>query len=658
MSFMELIQVLNPHLADLIAAGEVVERPGSVVKELLENAIDAGAKHIQIEIKNGGMTYIRVRDDGCGMSPADAGIAFLRHATSKLRCSQDLEAIATLGFRGEALAAIAAVSRIELQTKTSDEKLGVRMLLEGGEIVSMDQTGCPPGTTITIQDLFYNTPARLKFLKSNRSEGQYCRDLALRCALGHPEVSIRFLKDKQEDFHSPGDGTLDSTIYGLFGRDVSQQMIPCQSEYEGISIAGRISSPRHGRGNRANQFFYCNGRYIKSTVMQAALEQAYKNTLLMGKFPACILQLQLGYSQVDVNVHPTKIEVKFSNEKKVFDSVYYAAVAALTSEKTFCITEEDAPFKPNGVPRLRNTVWLEEDVKKHVFKKELTDASQDPSGLPVLEKQEDSNMRLKDTSYVAYQGQNNDSEDYGTIEVPKVAVFPDRLFAHREQSVPKTTTDQIMERETAAQNIPAYEETSLLEQETLPRFPTPDGYRMIGQALGTYIILETNDGLVFIDMHAAHERLLFDELLEKKQAMSSQTLLSPIPLVLTEEDTHTLLMHQKICENMGFCIDAYGESSVIIRGVPIEIDAEDAAPMLEEVLHKIKTHQSPDFEDALLHSIACKAAVKSGNQLDDLEMKKIVETVYTGRVKYCPHGRPVSVSMSKKDIDKQFGRIL
>ena len=329
---MPVINILSPHVADMIAAGEVVDRPASVVKELIENSFDAGAKNVTVEIRGGGAPYIRVTDDGCGMAPEDAGVAFLRHATSKLHDESGLEAIATMGFRGEALAAISAVSHVELRTRRAGDPAGTFVELSAGDIQEMGPVGCPEGTTMIVRDLFFNTPARLKFLKSDRAEASACIQAALRCALGRPEVSVRFLRDGKEEFFSPGDGREDSCVYTLLGRDLAASMLPCKSEDEGLRLSGFVSSPAAGRGNRSAQYFFCNGRFIKSALLQAALEQAYKNTLLTGRYPACALYLNIGYGSVDVNVHPAKMEIKFSFEKKVFDLVYNAVRLALENE--------------------------------------------------------------------------------------------------------------------------------------------------------------------------------------------------------------------------------------------------------------------------------------------------------------------------------------
>ena len=345
------IQILSPHLADLIAAGEVVERPASVVKELVENAFDAGARAVTVELRGGGATYLRVTDDGCGMAPEDAGIAFLRHATSKLHDEQGLEAIGTMGFRGEALAAISAVSHITLTTRQRGAAAGTHMTLDAGDIQDMYETGCPEGTTMIVRDLFFNTPARRKFLKSDRAEGAACAAAALRCALGRPDVSVRCIRDGEEVFFSPGDNKLDSCVYSLLGRDLAMSLLPCAGEADGVRVHGFISSPAAGRGSRAQQYFFCNGRWIRSAALQAALEQAYRNTLLVGRFPACVLYIELSCAAVDVNVHPAKTEVKFTHERAVFDAVYYGARAALEAEKEPVATLSKTAAKPEPAPK-------------------------------------------------------------------------------------------------------------------------------------------------------------------------------------------------------------------------------------------------------------------------------------------------------------------
>ena len=345
------IQILSPHLADLIAAGEVVERPASVVKELVENAFDAGARTVTVELRGGGATYLRVTDDGCGMAPEDAGIAFLRHATSKLHDEQGLEAIGTMGFRGEALAAISAVSHITLTTRQRGAAAGTHITLDAGDIQDMYETGCPEGTTMIVRDLFFNTPARRKFLKSDRAEGAACAAAALRCALGRPDVSVRCIRDGEEVFFSPGDNKLDSCVYSLLGRDLAMSLLPCAGEADGVRVHGFISSPAAGRGSRAQQYFFCNGRWIRSAALQAALEQAYRNTLLVGRFPACVLYIELSCAAVDVNVHPAKTEVKFTHERAVFDAVYYGARAALEAEKAPVTTLPRTAPKPEPAPK-------------------------------------------------------------------------------------------------------------------------------------------------------------------------------------------------------------------------------------------------------------------------------------------------------------------
>ena len=620
------INILSPFVADLIAAGEVVDRPSSVVKELLENAIDAGAKSITLELKKGGMTYIRVTDDGCGMPPEDAGIAFLRHATSKLKSPQDLEAIGTLGFRGEALAAISAVSRIELLTRECGMPTGTRVTLESGEIQEMGEQGCPEGTTMIVRDLFYNTPARLKFIKSDRSEAQSCINLALKCALGHPEVSIRCIRDGKEEFFSPGDGRSDSAVYTLLGRDFAGGLLSCNGENEGIRVHGFCSSPRTGRGNRGMQFFFCNGRAIKSVTIQAALEQAYKNRLLVGRFPACVLYLELSHAAVDVNVHPTKAEVKFSNDRLVFDAVYHSVLSALEAEETV-----PAPALNRPEPRRTFTPDNPAPVKSPAPRSAGGKMISAPPPRPVQPAPKADFFRQLSTdefkkSYV---------QEKMELRAPRVE------YGTKQDTTPapKTVT------------LPVSEET-LTEN---------DDFILIGEALSTYIIIQTGEDIVLIDKHAAHERVIFDRLKNRKTDIMSQNLLIPVTFSPGIEDTAMILENAALLSELGFEVEPYGSDSIILRSIPSDTEISDARPMLEELCEKLRLGRSVDAAEArdeLLHTVACKAAIKAGKNSAGEELKKIAGRVLAGEIKYCPHGRPVSVTMTKKELDKLFKRIV
>lgn len=650
---MQQIHLLSPHVADLIAAGEVVERPASVIKELLENAFDAGAKTITVELRGGGMTYIRVTDDGCGMSPEDAGTAFLRHATSKLREERDLEAIGTLGFRGEALAAISAVSRIELRTRERDAKSGTCITLDAGDIQSVSPTGCPVGTTMVVRDLFYNTPARLKFMKSDRAESSSCIGMARRCALGHPEVSIRCIHDGKEVFFSPGDGNEKSCIYHLLGREFANAMLPCSTDDGVVSVHGFVGSPATARGNRAQQFFFCNGRPIRSTALQAALEQAYHNTLLTGRFPACVLYIDLSFATVDVNVHPTKAEVRFSDERLVFNGVYYAALAALEGEQ-----------RPGGTITLPQT-----SRKGHAkasaggdFFKQMT-AEEFRTTMETLRKTPTKSAASSTDSASGSVHVHDVSTPYrSNVENRRIRPIP---VLPPDAPVPTPPKVPDMPKGSSTESLPEKKQVPPVEETAPATEPDPlievEGIRVIGEALGTYILVEHQNTLTLIDKHAAHERILFDRLKAQRRAPMSQMLLVPLTVTSDMENIEVLLLHTALLSEFGFSLEPYGENAVAVRGVPADIALPAVPAMLEELAGILLRSGSADPEsaiDPILHTIACKAAIKAGSSSQPEELEQLAARVMSGEIKYCPHGRPVCVTLTKKELDKYFKRIL
>ncbi len=540
---MSVINILSPHVADLIAAGEVVERPASVVKELIENSFDAGARHVVCEIRDGGATYIRVIDDGCGMALEDAGIAFVRHATSKLSDETGLEHISTMGFRGEALAAISSVSHMELLTRQKGVEEGTRVLLEAGEIEEMGPCGCPEGTTMICRDLFYNTPARLKFLKSDRSEASACITASLRCALGRPDVSVRLIRDGKEEFFSPGDGKIDSCVYALLGREEASSMLSCSSASDGLSLDGFVSSPAEGRGNRAHQFFFVNGRFIKSSLLQSAVEQAYRNTLLVGRYPSCVLYLTLSFSSVDVNVHPAKTEVRFGSEKRIFDFVYQAVRLALASEDRLAAVSENLPLMGRGdrkavdevFPRGESIGFARKDTRKHApaapseqikngmignsdernreIGENSPSAAADNSQLSIINYQLNFSPTPADSNHCSLL----------TTHYSLNASAP----AYRPQPAPGKS-----EEEKGAENMISVSEVS----------PVPE-HRILGEAFRTYIVVESRGELILIDKHAAHERMIFDRLKAAGTSVTSQMLLVPAIVHLSLEDMELLSGH-------------------------------------------------------------------------------------------------------------------
>lgn len=643
------IQILSPHLADLIAAGEVVERPASVVKELVENAFDAGARTVTVELRGGGATYLRVTDDGCGMTPEDAGIAFLRHATSKLHDAQGLEAIGTMGFRGEALAAISAVSHITLTTRRRGAPGGTHMTLDAGEIQDMYETGCPEGTTMIVRDLFYNTPARRKFLKTDRAEGAACAAAALRCALGRPDVSVRCIRDGEELFFSPGDSKLDSCVYSLLGRELAKTLLPCESEVDGVRVHGFISSPAAGRGSRAQQHFFCNGRWIRSAALQAALEQAYRNTLLVGRFPACVLYVELSCAAVDVNVHPAKTEVKFSHERAVFDAVYYGARAALEAEKEPVATLSKTAAKPEPAPKA--------DPFVPAAPKAAPAAAQHPPApaAPTFAPARTYAPAAPAEEAVSFRSPTASAFSAPRVTPPPVFPAPARTVP-AAQPVPEPVVQGVqtaLEPESAEQETP-----SPLARAVPPETPPA---RLIGEAMHTYILVEKGDTLILIDKHAAHERINFDRLRQNPADIPSQTLLEPLPFTPDESDAEVLQQHGDTLAELGFTLEPFGRSDYILRGVPAQIDAGDALPALEEICAQLRHGAHTDAQavrDEVLKTVACKAAIKAGWQTEPEELLRLADAVCAGEVKYCPHGRPVAVTLTRRELDKLFKRIV
>ena len=650
---MAVINILSPHVADMIAAGEVVERPASVIKELMENSFDAGAKSVTVEIKGGGAPFIRVTDDGCGMAPEDAGVAFLRHATSKLHDEHGLEAIGTMGFRGEALAAISAVSEVELTTRRRGDDEGTFVTLTAGDIQDMGPAGCPEGTVMAVKGLFYNTPARLKFLKSDRSEASACVQTALRCALGRPEISVRFIRDGKEEFFSPGDGRAESAVYSLLGRDIAKDMLPCSCEDGELRVHGFISSPAACRGNRSAQYFYCNGRYIRSSLLQAAVEQAYKNSLLTGRYPACVMYLELSCAGVDVNVHPAKTEVKFSQERRVFEVVYYAALAALTGEDRIkapaALPAEKKSPSPAAIPAPVRAAFTPPQTQttapapKPDFYRSMTSEQFRAQGYTV-----------KDTPKPAPKPvETAPAASLGAYEIPYQTRLDMPNGRPATEIRPETTE---IPKETAHSMVKAVEKPV----QNVESQPIPD-HKIVGEALKTYIIVEVGTELVLIDKHAAHERMNFDRLKKNGARNMSQTLLESVTLHLTDEDCRVLEENGELLSEFGFEIEPFGERDYAIRAVPAGIAASDAAAAVEEICEKLHGGKAPDPDsarDEIMHTVACKAAIKAGWDTDVKELETLVDAVLSGQIKYCPHGRPISVTVTRRDLDKLFKRVV
>ena len=618
---MPKIQQLSPHVADLIAAGEVVERPASAAKELVENAIDAGAKNITVEVQNGGMTFLRVTDDGCGMSAEDAETAFLRHATSKLRTASDLEAIHTLGFRGEALAAISAVSHIDLMTKTADSPFGTGLHLDAGVVTERDSVGCPDGTTIIVRDLFYNTPARMKFMKRDTVEASALVSAVSKLAIAHPEVSVRVIRDGEEVLHTPGDGKLFSAVYAVLGRQTAQEMVEVSSRWENYALTGYVSKPNATRGNRANQLFFVNGRHVRSKTMTAALEEAYRNQLMVGRFPSCVLHLRLPEHLVDVNVHPAKVEVKFLNERDLFDCIRYGVEGAL--EKASGRVQMKLPQQPPV--------------------QEPTAAPKQPVGTPTAKVA----SPAKDTFFRTMSAEDYKAFAQVVREAPRPAMTPELKAALERQKKPAAPEKK------AEKPQPSPETQQELPLET-------EGYRIVGEVLHTYIIVEEGTNVLLIDKHAAHERILFEKLRSAEQPIVPQLLLAPILCKPEREEAAILLENADLLREAGFEISDYGDSVLAVRQIPADLAPEETEATLNELASDLKAGKRTDptaMRDTVLHTVACKAAIKGGWHTDEKEIAALVKEVLSREdLKYCPHGRPITAVLTASQLERQFKR--
>lgn len=624
---MPKINVLPKQLAELIAAGEVVEKPASVIKELAENAIDAGSTVITVEIKSGGILYMRVTDNGCGIKREDVKTAFLRHATSKIVKESDLNSIATLGFRGEALAAICAVSKVELFTRTENDDEGTRYTIEGGEEKSFEEIGCPLGTSVIVRDLFYNTPARMKFLHKDTYEGNLISDVIEKTALSHPEVSVKFIRDGRTVFTTPGDGKLMSAVYSVLGREFASGLIETETSLYNIKVSGFVCKPIHCRPKRTSQYFFLNGRTVRSSTMIAALEAAYKNSAMVGKFPSCVLHIELPVDTVDVNVHPAKTEVRFSNEKPLFEAVYTAVKNALQKGDTRPVfTERKKPdfaaFERMTSEQFKQTV-IEEPLKKHT-EKEYNELIEN---IPV---KQDFKMKLSDY--------NPNKE----------------LFEVKE----KENTDSVfLQNEIKEEKNAAVSEVKTELKENAK--PLIEDLRYVGEVFKTYVITETKDTVFFIDKHAAHERIIFEKL-KATQKPESQSLLLPVTVRLSAVRYNAVLENFDLLLQSGFEAEDFGDSNIIVRAVPSALTDDDISDTFIQVADSLASGSGANSErlDHIYHTVACKAAIKAGFNTPPEEQLFLAQQVLNNdNIRYCPHGRPVAFEMKRRDFEKQFGRI-
>ncbi len=689
---MAKINVLPKHIADLIAAGEVVERPSSVIKELMENAIDAGATSLTVEIRNGGVTYMRVTDNGSGILREDIRNAFVSHATSKILTEEDLHGIGTLGFRGEALASICAVSRVDVLTRTADDDVGTVYKIEGSEEVLLSDAGCPEGTTIVVKDLFYNTPARMKFLKKDVTEGNSVAGVVDRIALSHPEISIRFIRDDKQILVTPGNGNLKSTIYSVFGKDFSNALLETSYELNGVTVEGFVSKPTASRPNRSMQFFFLNGRLVKSGTASAALDRAYKDSIMVGKFPACVLNITLPLEMVDVNVHPAKTEVRFSNERPVFDAVYYAARNAITVKDTpnrLTLAQQElqrqTPFKQETgeqikldkkklgrteLPEKIEGFWSKELPKEWERKgsgsskkkapAKRPEAPAVPTPVPLTASDKPVSETTKTPEVEAAVEELKQEAFAKPAETPKEEKGPVPYVrkADRPAEEPKPEAPKAPEAKPARpQELPVVEDLPVVpfsEETELPDF------RIIGEAFKTYILVELEGKMLMVDKHAAHERILYDRLIANKEPVQSQMLLMPVTVSLSKEEYSAVLEHTDLLAEAGFDVSDFGPGLVAVREVPVMLIKEDVTQLLSEIAGRLldKSDPTPEKLDWMYKNMACRAAVKAGDDTPPAEQEKFIEYVLSHRdVRYCPHGRPILIEMTRPELEKTFGRI-
>ena len=631
---MPRINLLPKNVAELIAAGEVVERPASVIKELVENSIDAKATQITVEIQRGGITYIRITDNGIGIEAEDVPTAFLRHATSKIKTQVDLDSIATLGFRGEALAAVSSVARVEMLTCSENSNEGTHYVIEGSEEKLNEFAGCPRGTTIIIRDIFYNTPARMKFLKKDVSEGNACASVVERIALSHPEIAFRLIRDGKTVLTTSGNGDTKACVYSVLGRDFSNSLIDVNDEINGIKVSGLTCKPFACKATRNGQYTFLNGRLVRSGTVIAAVEQAYKNSAMVGKFPAFVLYLEIPFDTVDVNVHPAKTEVRFSDEKRIFDAVYASVKNALAAGDTRPeIKMNKAPFNP--FQRVTASEYRQQAITEPVIQKTEPVIKTEPVQKPVIIQKSEPAPIKKETVLES-------KPDFSFMD--KFSLANEKGEKVEPTAQKKTDLDVVIEvEETKPQPIISDEPEIII----------------IGEAFSTYIVAQMKDSVFMIDKHAAHERILFNKL-KSEEKTEIQALLTPITVTLSSAEYDGIINHLELLEKSGFEVEDFGNSTVIVRGLPTFLTGENINNLLSEIAEGLITtgKVSTAREDNVFHTVACRAAVKAGNSISRFEMLDLAKKVLLDKeVMYCPHGRPVAFEIKKRELEKQFGRI-
>ncbi len=626
---MPKINLLPREISELIAAGEVIDRPCSVVKELLENSIDSGASSITVEIKNGGTTFIRISDNGCGISEEDVPTAFLRHATSKIKTRDDLDAILTLGFRGEALASVSAVSKVEVLTKQKGEQYGTHYIIEGGEERLSEKCGCPDGTTIIVRDIFYNVPARRKFLKKDVTEGNSIASVIHKIALSHPEISLKLIRDNRQDIFTPGDNDLYSAIYAVFGKTFAEGLIPVDYSENGISVTGYTVKPLYAKSNRSFQNFFINGRFVRSVTCTVSLEEAYRNLIMTGKFPSCVLNISLSPETIDVNVHPAKTEVRFSDEKRIFDSVFFAVKNAIMADDNLTAAKADHS----------------EEVVIPISKPDYSVRISEPE-----EKHEQLTFASKKSDYSSFKPASEpEKRDIIPEEKP---ISELRVSKELENKNFKYITAKAFVKK----DKPIPEPEPQTDEISIPQF------RVIGEVLKTYVLVESENTLVLIDKHAAHERIIFERLKSEGDECDSQLLAVSEWVSLTAEQSDAISDNLSDVKHIGFTVGEITSEGVEVTGIPTILDGESPSALIVEIADNIlrcKKDVTNTVLDELYHSVACKAAIKAHDKTDIRELEKLVCDVFSdNRIRYCPHGRPVAVTLTERELEKMFKRVI
>ena len=639
---MNRIHVLDKSVYELIAAGEVVDRPSSTVKELVENSIDAGADNIVVEIKNGGKTYLRVTDNGCGIAAEDVPLAFVRHATSKITVKEDLDSIGTLGFRGEALASVCAVSKVQLLTKRREDELGFKYEIEGGVEISSESAGCPDGTTIIVRDLFYNVPARQKFLKKDTPEGNSVATVVQKMALSHPEISFKFIRDNKVEFVTSGDGKLLSAIYTIFGKEFYDGCIPVDYQYMYITVKGYVTKPLASKATRAYQNFFINSRYVKSITISTAIEEAYTDQMMVGKHPGCVLNISMPSDTIDVNAHPTKLEVRFQDNNTIYSAVYYGIKDALL--------KSDSPEEISADGKMLS-------ANSSITHRQLYSGAK-------VSSENNEQLSFASTSEAWHQTTVPRSDFVKVFMKDYKAPYKSDKVAGRVSETVSEFKENVSSDEDTHKNEYTYiNERSLSKPVEVEQVTenVPLEIKVIGEAFKTYVVAQCGEDILLVDKHAAHERLIYEGLKRNITELDSQMLLNPVTVSLTYEQYESLCDNQDVCRRLGIGIEFNNAPEVVITGSPMiaqDMDPIDVVVQAADSILEGKKNKGSEIFDDLYHTFACKAAIKANSDTNVVELERLMELITEEDIRYCPHGRPILVKLSKHEIEKMFRRIV